>query len=305
MVDAAPGAGGAGLDAGQAGLAAASAGKSDAPPAARDSAPVDLAVVLDRAAPADTPAASDVPAPQRDLARAPDLLPCAGPDEDGDGVPDACDNCPIDPNPTQADDREAQVGQPPDGVGDACDPRPTLGGDAILFFDGMNGSALDPAWKGDRAGFSVSGGALVYDRFDDATTHTLERGTARNVLVVLGLNVVRWSSGNENRNLWVGVRGVAGDAARCSARRDSADKSMLAYFAAGDFASPTTTVNASFTAGTLYRLTARAEGTDLYCGLAGASLPVKGIALRDGYVDLNVRYTSAQIPFIVAYRIGP
>jgi hypothetical protein len=39
---------------------------------------------------------------------------CGGPDADGDGVPDACDNCPSVPNPGQ---RDADG----DGFGDACD----------------------------------------------------------------------------------------------------------------------------------------------------------------------------------------
>ncbi len=38
-------------------------------------------------------------------------------DSDGDGIPDACDNCPAVPNPDQADADH-------DGIGDACDPCP-------------------------------------------------------------------------------------------------------------------------------------------------------------------------------------
>jgi hypothetical protein len=60
---------------------------------------------------------------------------CVGPDEDGDGWPNACDNCVVDPNPDQADMLEAASGADPDGVGDVCDPRPTLGDDYVAIFE--------------------------------------------------------------------------------------------------------------------------------------------------------------------------
>jgi hypothetical protein len=53
---------------------------------------------------------------------------CAGHDEDGDGYGDACDDCPVDPDPDQAD-RDG------DGVGDACDPFPDSPGDRLSVFE--------------------------------------------------------------------------------------------------------------------------------------------------------------------------
>jgi hypothetical protein len=53
-------------------------------------------------------------------------------DEDHDAIGDACDNCPTISNADQADTTEAAMnGQFPDGVGNACDLRPGLGGDEI------------------------------------------------------------------------------------------------------------------------------------------------------------------------------
>lgn len=56
---------------------------------------------------------------------------CIGTDEDGDAWPDVCDNCPTEPNADQRDVRELAAAQDADGVGDACDPRPTLAGDFL------------------------------------------------------------------------------------------------------------------------------------------------------------------------------
>lgn len=52
-------------------------------------------------------------------------------DEDGDGFEDLCDNCPTVANLTQADQLELDRGGAADGVGDACDPHPTLSTDVL------------------------------------------------------------------------------------------------------------------------------------------------------------------------------
>jgi len=97
-------------------------------------------------------------------------------DTDGDGVPDALDNCPAIANPDQHDHdgdlrgdacdvcpHVADTGADfdGDGVGDACDPRPTEPGDHIVFFDGFYGPSIDP-WQtvmGPPA-WAIDGGAL-------------------------------------------------------------------------------------------------------------------------------------------------
>jgi hypothetical protein len=64
-----------------------------------------------------------------------DTTRCTGHDEDGDFIADGCDNCPTVPNVDQLDIEEVVNGAIADGVGDACDPRPTRAGDSIAFFD--------------------------------------------------------------------------------------------------------------------------------------------------------------------------
>jgi hypothetical protein len=56
-----------------------------------------------------------------------------GPDSDGDGIPNACDNCPNVANPTQSDADD-------DGTGDACDIPPTLS-------IGRNGNFVLLSWE--------------------------------------------------------------------------------------------------------------------------------------------------------------
>src|SRR5206468_2418741 len=104
------------------------------------------------------------------------LPPC--PDADGDGVCDASDNCPADPNPDQQD-------ADGDGVGDACDPctngvavttakvtvakLATPGGDDRLRFRGRLdlpfpfSPPLDPTMKGVRILLDDSTGGRVLD----------------------------------------------------------------------------------------------------------------------------------------------
>jgi hypothetical protein len=262
---------------------------------------------------------SDLPgetASQNDAS--PDLPPAgpppacpATPDEDGDGVGDACDNCPADFNPDQANVMETNAGVAADGLGDVCDPRPTQSGDSLLFFDGFAGSTLDQAWTADRAVFSVAGGDLVFDHPGDTTARSLQRGMGTDVLVNIRFTFVDWGSDSDpsvNQNLFFGVRGNAanGDDVRCAARRSSSSGNVtsVAYFSYGNSSAPATTVPAPLDLGTTYRLTTMARGSQVECGLAAARISMTGVPTVNGFLQVRVRNIAVHIHDIVAYHLG-
>jgi hypothetical protein len=75
-------------------------------------------------------------------------------DEDGDGFGDRCDVCPTVADPLQADRGELDALAFEDGVGDACDLRPSRGGDRLRA---LHTFAEDDAASWIGAGWTIAG----------------------------------------------------------------------------------------------------------------------------------------------------
>jgi hypothetical protein len=73
-------------------------------------------------------------------------------DEDLDGAGDRCDVCPSIPD-QQTDGGEQGRGGFGDGIGDACDPRPGVDGDVLVFFDPLVDATVD--WIGEGWGIGA------------------------------------------------------------------------------------------------------------------------------------------------------
>jgi hypothetical protein len=260
--------------------------------------------------PGETASPNDAASPDLPPEVAPPACPATN-DEDGDGVGDACDNCPADINPDQANVMETSAGVAADGLGDVCDPRPTQSGDSLLFFDGFASSTLDPAWTADRSVFSVAGGTLVFDRPGDTTARSLQRGMGTDVLVNTRFTFINWGIDGDpdiNQNLFIGVRGNSsnGDDLRCAARRAStgSNATSVAYFAYGDAAAPATTVPTAMGLGTSYRLITMVRGSQVECSIGAARISMTGAPIRSGFLQIRIRNVDLRIQNIVAYQLG-
>jgi cysteine-rich repeat protein len=127
-----------------------------------------------------------------------------GHDEDGDGIDDACDNCPTIANAGQANILEEQAGNVTDGVGDACDPRPAESGDTIAAFDAFAGNTLNPVWRNTN-GWSVSGDKLVFTDLTASTIIRREDVDSINVVAEIFTTMVDHGSPFGNNGLVLGM----------------------------------------------------------------------------------------------------
>jgi hypothetical protein len=142
---------------------------------------------------------------------APDASAATG-DTDGDGVPDATDNCAALANADQHDHDgdgrgdacdvcphlvDAGGDADADSVGDACDPRPTQTGDRIALFEGFYGPVAWTPVIGDA--WTVETGAL--HETDTTMQHQIVTGSAdvSNVFVEARVKVAAVSPSTQSR----------------------------------------------------------------------------------------------------------
>ena len=138
-------------------------------------------------------------------------------DEDGDRVGDACDNCPTVANPGQSDLSEAATSQFPDGVGDACDLQPGLGGTKIVAFYSFAEASQEGAFAG--TGWTIDVDADQLSAIGAASWKSVHTVPGNGIMAELQLSSVTWNDPAGRITVAVDGDGIAGGTG-CAVSKD-------------------------------------------------------------------------------------
>jgi hypothetical protein len=248
-------------------------------------------------------------------------------DTDGDGVPDASDNCPVVANATQLNHDGDAPGDAcdkcphlmsatdpdgdGDGVGDACDPRPAVAGDSIAFWEGFYASNSIATWTANGGTWSVANGVLRQSSMttDDVQLYapiTFMRaaattevgagafGSATSALDRPHVSVV--TGATQLHNYW------------CSAVDVTAgDRIYATVITAGGDSFPNVAWGGSFEPGSQVQLTSALIGANNECSVFPSPLTLQGGlngSPTAGGVGLATRTASASFDYLFVVEIG-
>jgi hypothetical protein len=291
-------------------------GDSAVPPPPDSGADVTIRDVLDGGGRVDADATT--PRPDADGGPAPIDVRDAGPtcwggtptthDEDGDGIVDECDNCPSIANANQADTREVNAGAIADGVGDACDPRPTAGGDSLFLFDGLNFTTFPPQWTNVGVGSWTASGTTV-TATGTATGQELARSFPTSLANYLAETAFTFTAFELNGSSNLPFRmDAANNGWRCVVGTPDGIQGQLflSKVTAGtsEATPPQITPIPVPRVGNRYRVLGGAFDDDIYCMLGTGERQNRTDTATSGASGFRSSGTSATFEYLLVYRLG-
>ncbi len=207
-------------------------------------------------------------------------------DEDGDGIGDECDACPIAPPTAQAESDGDAVTAP-------CDPDTRTPGDRILLFNGFNAAVA-----GAGADWKFQNGEAIVTPSDPGTVEQLQFplvATSPHLAIFTAYQVDAASTTATTADAGVGSKTIlplGTSAVQCGGSRASGTDQVLVFQI--DANSGTTqnsqTLTTAFDPTTRYRVVQQIDGANTNCAVASASMANSGAIqlTTDGTTPTNV-----------------
>ncbi len=230
-------------------------------------------------------------------------------DEDGDGVPDACDVCPGIVNRDQDDNGDG------DGVGDACDPDTTRPDRIALFASFADAGAMD-TWRLVDGHWFIDAESLAYDSITNGEYGTIEYKLAQPrppLTIEYGFSIDSIAP-MQASVLWaVADRDGSGKGVGCGVRRSPS--TFLDVVRIDNPYEPTTKSNeasiAKLVPGVRYRVTMTYELASVRCavtddtGSGGATMLDVTSPPPAGALALESLKIGAHVSYVAVYAAGP
>jgi len=243
------------------------------------------------------------------------------PDEDGDGIRNACDNCPHVAQPAAGDRLDDDV----DGVGNLCDPRDGQT-DTLMQFIGFDDTnhGLRLLVDGGSGSWSVSGGALRTTGVAQNQDMLARVDVAvRDVMLVAGVTLTATHPAflGESAGLWANINTTSPDPTFPMGNVFELVRSGAVRFShlVEATVAPTNSVDsplndALFAQGRRYELTLTCQGTmaptcsgsaEFAPGNQTVTISLPTATVRNGAVGVRAYSTDIAVHYLAVYRLGP